>query len=94
MGKNGCKHVSAEHRRAIEAGLDNRDTLSGIARTIGFDVSTVRREILRNRRHSGILKVESSSVSLHFGWQSCTCPGNQPINLAYLTYAFPKRMNS
>ncbi len=53
MGKNGCEHVSAEQRRAIETGLDNRDTLSGIARTIGFDVSAVRREMLRNRRHDG-----------------------------------------
>ena len=53
MGKNSYKHISIEHRRAIETGLNNRDTLSGIARSIGFDVSTVRREILRNRRHDG-----------------------------------------
>ena len=53
VGKSSYKHISIEHRRAIETGLNNRYTLSGIARSIGFDVSTVRREILRNRRHDG-----------------------------------------
>ena len=50
MGKNGYKHLGIEQRRCIEHGLSEGKTLTAIGRQIGFDASTVRREILRNRR--------------------------------------------
>ncbi len=53
MSKNAYAHLTIEHRRAIECGLNGKEPLSEIARRIGFDVSTVRREILRNRRQDG-----------------------------------------
>jgi IS30 family transposase len=43
-------HLSAEARRSIEQGLDDNKTLSAIARAIDVNVSTIRREIVRNRR--------------------------------------------
>lgn len=52
MGKK-YKHIGIEQRREIEHGLNERRSLSEIARRIGFDVSSVRREILRNRREDG-----------------------------------------
>ena len=75
MGKNSYKHVSAEQRRAMETGLDNRDTPSGIARTIGFDVSTVRREILRNRRHDGPARSASRDKNDRAHLRSCAVRG-------------------
>jgi IS30 family transposase len=48
--KRSYKHLDHDGRKVIERGLDNGDTLSAIARSIGVDVATVRREILRNRR--------------------------------------------
>ncbi len=53
MGKAAYKHIGIEQRRVIELGLNERSSLSAIGRQIGFDVSTVRREILRNRRDEG-----------------------------------------
>lgn len=53
MEKDAYKHMGIEQRRAIECGLNNKKSLSEISRQIGFDVSSVRREILRNRREDG-----------------------------------------
>lgn len=53
MSKDIYTHLGIEHRRAIECGLNNKETLSEIAHKIGFSVSTIRREILRNRRSDG-----------------------------------------
>lgn len=53
MGKKAYKHMGIEQRRAIECGLNDKRSLSEISRQIGFDVSSVRREILRNRREDG-----------------------------------------
>lgn len=53
MGKHGYKHLGIEQRRCIEHGLNEGKTLTAISRQIGFNVSTVRREILRNRREDG-----------------------------------------
>lgn len=52
MGK-GYRHIGIEQRRSIEHGLNDRRSLSDISRQIGFDVSSVRREIIRNRREDG-----------------------------------------
>ncbi len=54
MGKGEYRHIGIEQRRVIEAGLNERDSLAEIARRIGFEVSSVRREILRNRRDDGL----------------------------------------
>jgi IS30 family transposase len=56
MGKGSYKHIGIEQRRAIESGLNAQKPLSEIGREIGFDVSTVRREILRNRRDDGLTR--------------------------------------
>ena len=46
-------HLNKEKRELIERGLNERKTLTFIAQEIGTNVSTVRREILRNRRCDG-----------------------------------------
>ncbi len=51
--KDAYTHIKLEHRRIIECELNGKRRLSAIAERIGFDVSTVRREILRNRRFDG-----------------------------------------
>ena len=53
MSKEGYKHIGIEQRRIIESALNERESLAEIARRIGFEVSSVRREILRNRRDDG-----------------------------------------
>lgn len=53
MGEHSYKHLGIEQRRCIEHGLNEGRTLTAISRQIGFNVSTVRREILRNRREDG-----------------------------------------
>ena len=45
------KHLDLEKRKLIEQGLNERRTFTYIAREAGVNVSTIRREILRNRRH-------------------------------------------
>lgn len=51
--KDGYTHITLEDRNVIECDLNNKRSLSAIAKRIGRDVSTVRREILRNRRFDG-----------------------------------------
>ena len=46
-------HLNKEKRCLIERGLNTRKTFTSIAQDIGTSVSTVRREILRNRRSDG-----------------------------------------
>jgi len=46
-------HLTQEKRELIERGLNERKTFTFIAQEIGTSVSTVRREILRNRRCDG-----------------------------------------
>jgi len=46
-------HLDKEKRGLIERGLNERKTFTFIAGEIGASVSTVRREILRNRRCDG-----------------------------------------
>lgn len=53
MSKEGYRHIGIEQRRVIEAALNERESLAEISRRIGFDVSSVRREVLRNRRDDG-----------------------------------------
>jgi IS30 family transposase len=48
------KQLDAERRRMIEQGLDESKTFSHIADRIGVWASTVRREVLRNRRCEGM----------------------------------------
>ncbi|MCL2820488.1 MAG: helix-turn-helix domain-containing protein, partial [Oscillospiraceae bacterium] len=43
-------HLNLEKRELIERGLNERKTFTFIANEIGTTISTVRREILRNRR--------------------------------------------
>ena len=43
-------HLDKEKREQIERGLNTRKTFTAIAQEIGVSVSTIRREILRNRR--------------------------------------------
>jgi IS30 family transposase len=47
------KHLDHEKRVCIERGLCEGRTLTAIARSIGVHISTVRREIIRNRRCDG-----------------------------------------
>ena len=47
------KHLDIEKRKLIEHGLDEGRTLTYIAEQAGVRVSTVRREIIRNRRNEG-----------------------------------------
>ena len=46
-------HLNKEKRDLIERGLNTRKTFTFIAQEVGASVSTVRREILRNRRSDG-----------------------------------------
>jgi len=46
-------HLNIEKRESIERGLNERKTFTFIAQEIGTSISTVRREILRNRRCDG-----------------------------------------
>ena len=54
MARESFTHLDLTQRRQIENGLNQQDSLTGIARTVGVDASTVRREILRNRRDDGM----------------------------------------
>ena len=47
------KHLDIEERRIIEEGLNDRKTFTWIATRVGVEISSVRREILRNRRRDG-----------------------------------------
>ena len=47
------KHIDFERGKQIERGLDDGRTFTYIAREVGVEVSTIRREILRNRRNDG-----------------------------------------
>ena len=51
--KKPQKHLDLERRKLIERGLDEGRTFTYIAREVDAEVSTVRREILRNRRSDG-----------------------------------------
>ena len=51
--ETGHKHLDLEKRKAIERGLDEGRTFTCIAGRAGVQVSTVRREVLRNRRREG-----------------------------------------
>ena len=48
------KRLDLERRKLIESGLTEGRTLTSIARDIDAEVSTVRREILRNRHNHGM----------------------------------------
>lgn len=65
MNKEGCSRIGIEQRRLIELGLNERNSLAEISRRIDFDVSSVRREILRNRRDDG------TSASKKKGGNTC-----------------------
>ena len=47
------RQLDLERRKLIEKGLDGRRTLTYISQEVGVNVSTIRREILRNRRNDG-----------------------------------------
>lgn len=51
--KRPRKHLDIEKRKIIEAGLTEGRTLTAIARDTEVQVSTIRREILRNRYNHG-----------------------------------------
>ena len=53
MGKDAYKHIEISDRRTIEHGLNEGLPLAEIARRTGFEVSSIRREIIRNRRNDG-----------------------------------------
>lgn len=53
MGKDAYKHISISDRRTIEHGLNEGLPLVEIARRTGFEVSSIPREIMRNRRDDG-----------------------------------------
>ena len=52
--KKPQNHLDLEGRKLIERGLDEGKTFTYIAREVGVEVSTIRREILRNRRSDGL----------------------------------------
>jgi len=57
MSKNETKpykQLDLEKRKLIERGLNEAKTFTYISREIGVSVSTIRREILRNRRNEGM----------------------------------------
>lgn len=53
MKKDDHARLTIEHRHLIEIALDGGDSFSAVARRIGFDTSTVPREVKRNRRYDG-----------------------------------------
>lgn len=57
--KDGYTHITFEDRNVIECDLNNKRSLSAIAKRLGRDVSTIRREILRNRRFDGKSNLKS-----------------------------------
>jgi IS30 family transposase len=65
------KHLDSEKRRLIEQGLNEKKTFTTIARQIGVGVSTIRREILRNRRcdHASYSKGKDRTDCAHL--KSC-----------------------
>ena len=54
MGKDVFKHISIEQRRIIEHCLNEGLPMAEMSRRTGFEVSSIRREIIRNRRDDGI----------------------------------------
>ena len=52
--KKPHKHLDLERRKLIERGLDEGRTFTYIAREVGSEVSTIRREILRNGHKSPV----------------------------------------
>src|SRR5690554_2003498 len=43
-------HLTLEHRKIIQAGIENNSTKASIARTIGKDETTVAKEIRKHRK--------------------------------------------
>jgi IS30 family transposase len=56
-------HLKLEQRKVIEQGLNEGTTLRELARQIGVDAATVRREIKRNRRSDGKSKNRTADVN-------------------------------
>lgn len=73
--KDAYTHIKMEHRRIIECDLNNGRRLSSIAGRIGFDVSTVRREILRNRRFDGSSSFRKREKNDCIYLKTCTITG-------------------
>jgi IS30 family transposase len=75
MERGPFKHLDLSQRRQIESGLDQQETLTEIARTIGADVSTVRRETLRNRRDDGMSRSKGKDKNDCAHLKSCEVRG-------------------
>jgi IS30 family transposase len=62
------KQLDLEKRKLLEQGLNEGKTLTYIAREVATSVSTIRREILRNRRNDGMsyAKGKDKTDSQHF----------------------------
>jgi IS30 family transposase len=56
MSTKTYAHLNIKQREKIEEGLNAKKSLSSIAREIGVSVSTVLRELIRNRRDDGYSK--------------------------------------
>lgn len=52
--KKPQKHLDLERRKLIERGLDEGKSFTYISREVNAEVSTIRREIVRNRRDDGM----------------------------------------
>jgi len=67
----GHKHLDLEKRKIIERGLDEDRSLTKIAEKAEVAVSTVRREILRNRRSEGASRAKGAEKNNCAHLRSC-----------------------
>lgn len=75
MGKDAYRHINLSDRRTIEHGLNEALPLAEIARRTGFEVSSIRREILRNRRDDGVSTSRHKDKNQCAYLKSCTVRG-------------------
>jgi IS30 family transposase len=61
--KQSYRHLTFEERRLIERYLNEGATLTRISKDIGFSTSSIKREILRNRRFEGASRIKGADSS-------------------------------
>jgi IS30 family transposase len=76
--REGFRHLTYQDRLEIERLLDSNATVSRIARTLGRNVSTVTREIIRNRRDDGYRAAFASIRRLCTHARTCAVRGLCP----------------
>jgi len=85
--KRSYKHLDIEQRSVIEHNLDEGKSLSDIARKTGVNTSTIRREILRNRRFDGASNAKGKDPTDCVWLKSCKIK-----SLCEITYYCDKKL--